>query len=166
MERARTTSFTLGDHYGKFLDDLVASGRYGSTSEVIRESLRLLEQRLEFEYFVRNLPPDDEIVDRRAFETELERRRSESLTPHTLIKGGEMAVLLWQNLGRVEPGTRREAIERLIEIDALDREALEESMRGPTGEEERLLDRALATYRRNPKAVRPLSEVWAELKNR
>ena len=41
----RNTSIALSDHWVKFTADLVASGRYGSTSEVVREGLRLGEAR-------------------------------------------------------------------------------------------------------------------------
>ena len=41
----RNTSIALSDHWVKFAADLVASGRYGSTSEVVREGLRLIEER-------------------------------------------------------------------------------------------------------------------------
>ncbi|MBX9859487.1 MAG: type II toxin-antitoxin system ParD family antitoxin [Sphingomonas sp.] len=41
----RNTSIALSDHWVKFTADLVASGRYGSTSEVVREGLRLVEAR-------------------------------------------------------------------------------------------------------------------------
>lgn len=41
----RNTSIALSDHWVKFAADLVASGRYGSTSEVVREGLRLVEAR-------------------------------------------------------------------------------------------------------------------------
>jgi len=41
----RSTSIALSDHWIKFTADLVASGRYGSTSEVVREGLRLVEER-------------------------------------------------------------------------------------------------------------------------
>lgn len=47
---AKNTSIALGDHYRDFADRKVREGRYGSTSEVIRAGLRLLEaeeQKLE-----------------------------------------------------------------------------------------------------------------------
>ncbi len=43
----RNTSIALSDHWVKFTADLVASGRYGSISEVVREGLRLVEERRE-----------------------------------------------------------------------------------------------------------------------
>lgn len=42
---ARNTSVTLGQHFEKFVSKQVTDGRFGSTSEVVREGLRLLEDR-------------------------------------------------------------------------------------------------------------------------
>jgi antitoxin ParD1/3/4 len=39
------SSYTLGEHYEKFVRELVESGRYASASEVLRDSLRLMERR-------------------------------------------------------------------------------------------------------------------------
>ena len=42
---SKNTSFSLGDHFGAFIEREVADGRYSSASEVVRASLRLLEER-------------------------------------------------------------------------------------------------------------------------
>jgi antitoxin ParD1/3/4 len=42
---SKNTSIALGDHFADYTRERVASGEYGSTSEVIREALRLHEQR-------------------------------------------------------------------------------------------------------------------------
>lgn len=39
------SSYTLGAHYENFIRDLLASGRYSSASEIIRDGLRALEER-------------------------------------------------------------------------------------------------------------------------
>ncbi|MDF4588396.1 type II toxin-antitoxin system ParD family antitoxin [Vibrio parahaemolyticus] len=42
---ARTTSVTIGESLDCFIERMSATGRYGSTSEVMRSALRLLEQQ-------------------------------------------------------------------------------------------------------------------------
>ncbi len=40
----KNTSFILGDHFDAFVAERVASGRYANATDVIRSSLRLLEE--------------------------------------------------------------------------------------------------------------------------
>ena len=42
---SRTTSVTIGPQLDEFVGQLIATGRYGSTSEVVRSALRLLEKQ-------------------------------------------------------------------------------------------------------------------------
>jgi len=42
---ARTTSVTIGAQLDDFVGKMIECGRYGSTSEVVRSALRLLERQ-------------------------------------------------------------------------------------------------------------------------
>jgi antitoxin ParD1/3/4 len=42
---SKNTSVTIGDHFADFIERQVKDGRYGSTSDVVRAGLRLLEER-------------------------------------------------------------------------------------------------------------------------
>jgi antitoxin ParD1/3/4 len=45
---SKNTSIALGDHFADYARQQVASGAYGSTSEVVREALRLHEERASY----------------------------------------------------------------------------------------------------------------------
>jgi antitoxin ParD1/3/4 len=40
-----TTSLSLGEHWEVYIKNEIASGRYGSASEVVRDALRAMEER-------------------------------------------------------------------------------------------------------------------------
>jgi antitoxin ParD1/3/4 len=39
------TSYSIGKHFEAFIERLIASGRYSTASEIIRDGLRLIEER-------------------------------------------------------------------------------------------------------------------------
>ena len=39
------TNYTIGAHYERFIKQLIESGRYSTASEVMRDALRLVEER-------------------------------------------------------------------------------------------------------------------------
>lgn len=52
---AKNTSISLGEHFDEFIAQQLQSGRYGSTSEVIRAGLRMLEETDAKRIHLRNL---------------------------------------------------------------------------------------------------------------
>ena len=45
MSQAKTQTLSLGEHWNKFISSQLATGRYASASEVVREALRLMEEK-------------------------------------------------------------------------------------------------------------------------
>lgn len=41
------SSYVIGNHFERFIKEQLKTGRYGSASEIVREALRLLEEREE-----------------------------------------------------------------------------------------------------------------------
>ena len=41
------TSYSIGKHFEDMIENLIASGRYSTASEIMREGLRLIEEREE-----------------------------------------------------------------------------------------------------------------------
>jgi len=42
---SRTQTVSLGEHWNDFIDSMLKSGHYASTSELMHDSLRLLEEK-------------------------------------------------------------------------------------------------------------------------
>jgi antitoxin ParD1/3/4 len=42
---AMATSYSIGKHFEEFIASLIASGRYSTASEIIRDGLRMVEER-------------------------------------------------------------------------------------------------------------------------
>jgi antitoxin ParD1/3/4 len=42
---SKNTSFSIGEHFGEFIEAQVREGRYSSASDVVRAALRLLEEQ-------------------------------------------------------------------------------------------------------------------------
>lgn len=42
---SKNTSILLGDYFQNFVNQEIASGRYASVSEIVRDALRLLEEK-------------------------------------------------------------------------------------------------------------------------
>ena len=45
MAQAKTQTLSLGDHWNSFIEKKLSQGRYASASELVREGLRLIEER-------------------------------------------------------------------------------------------------------------------------
>lgn len=45
MAQAKTQTLSLGEHWNQFIDEKLKQGRYASASEMVRDGLRLLEER-------------------------------------------------------------------------------------------------------------------------
>jgi len=41
------TSYSIGKHFEEFIEGLIESGRYSTASEILRDGLRLIEEREE-----------------------------------------------------------------------------------------------------------------------
>ncbi len=45
MAQAKTQTLSLGEHWNYFIESKLRQGRYASASEMVRDGLRLLEER-------------------------------------------------------------------------------------------------------------------------
>ena len=45
MSQVKTQTLSLGEHWNRFIESHIRQGRYASASELVREGLRLLEEK-------------------------------------------------------------------------------------------------------------------------
>ena len=45
MPQAKTQTLSLGEHWNSFIESRLETGRYATASEMVREGLRLLEEK-------------------------------------------------------------------------------------------------------------------------
>ena len=45
MPQAKTQTFSLGEYWNNYIESRLDTGRYASASEMVREGLRLLEEK-------------------------------------------------------------------------------------------------------------------------
>ncbi len=45
MAQTKTQTLSLGEHWNRFIERRITQGRYASASELVREGLRLLEEK-------------------------------------------------------------------------------------------------------------------------
>jgi len=45
MAQAKTQTLSLGEHWNRFIETKLNQGRYASASELVRDGLRLIEER-------------------------------------------------------------------------------------------------------------------------
>ena len=168
MEKQRTTSFTLTDHYMAFIERLVGSGRYSTASEVIRDGLRRFEKQLEFEERIRNLPPDDEVlIDEAKFLREIAEARKEPFVPHEEVVAElrrEKRRDLLREIRDLSTAERRSLVKSLARLEELEVEILEQEDTEPSEYEKQALEEALIDERENPDDHFSWAEVQASLR--
>ena len=70
------SDLSLGAHWNRFIDKQVATGRYGSADEVIREALRALEAReAKLSVLIAHLEAGDATIDEMPFVEDLSLER-------------------------------------------------------------------------------------------
>ena len=81
---AKNTSISLGDHFEGFITSQIKSGRYESVSEVVRASLRLLEEREKSMLALREaLAEGEKSGDAGALDMKVIKRKARAQTPRS-----------------------------------------------------------------------------------